>query len=102
MTFDYHFDPETGLLKIDEGSTEIPSAAFESRDDITSIYIPDSVATIGDLSFYECSATEVVIGKSVTTIGNHAFMFNQLTEVEIPNSVISVAVAPSITTTSQT
>ena len=36
--------------------------------------IPESVTTIGDLAFYNCtSLTSVTIGDSVTTIGEGAF-----------------------------
>ena len=54
--------------------------------------IPNSVTSIGDWAFYECSSlTSVTIGNSVTSIGNSAFYAcSGLTSVTIGNSVESI------------
>ena len=61
---------------------------------LTSVMIPNSVTSIGDLAFYDCtSLTNFTIPASVTSIGEEAFAFCGLTNVTIPNSVISIGVA---------
>ena len=48
--------------------------AFRSNKTIVSVIIPDSVTSIGEWAFYDCSSlTSVVIGDSVTSIGGNAF-----------------------------
>ena len=56
------------------------------------IVIPNSVTSIGDSAFYECSGfTSVTIPDSVTSIGNLAFSgCIGLTSVTIPDSVTSI------------
>ena len=54
--------------------------------------IPNSVTSIGNSAFAECSGlTSCTIGSGVTTIGNNAF-YNcyKLTSIDIPNSVTSI------------
>ena len=54
--------------------TSIGNYAFYNCSKLTSVTIPEGVTTIGDYTFYNCSAlTSVTIGKSVTSIGNEAF-----------------------------
>ena len=61
---------------------------------VTQYTIPNSVTTIGDYAFYNCSSLEsVTIGDSVTTIGEGAFVWCPiLTSVTIPDSVTTIGV----------
>ena len=59
---------------------------------MTSVTIPNSVTSIGDYAFYNCSGlTSITIPNSVTSIGEWAFRrCSGLTSVTIPNSVTSI------------
>ena len=59
---------------------------------LASVYIPESVTSIGNSVFYGCtSLASVYIPESVTSIGNEAFSgCTSLTSVYIPNSVTSI------------
>ena len=76
--------------------TSIGGWVFNGRNDLTGeLVIPNSVTSIGDLAFYNCSGlTSVVIGNSVTSIGEWAFEgCSSLTgELVIPNSVTSIGI----------
>ncbi len=54
--------------------------------------IPNSVTSIRDMAFCDCSGlTQVAIGNSVTSIGDYAFdACGNLTQVTIPDSVTSI------------
>ena len=58
----------------------------------TSVTIPNTVTTIGDSAFYNCTnITSIAIPDSVTTIGNSAFNYcRRLASVTIPETVISI------------
>ena len=59
---------------------------------MTSIEVPNSVTSIGNEAFTNCSGlTSIKIPNSVTSIGNSAFQgCSGLTSIEIPNSVTSI------------
>ena len=77
---------------IPDSVTTIGDAAFENCSSLTSVTIPDSVTTIGDGAFRDCSSlTSVTIPDSVTTIGGSAFCeCTSLTSVTIPDSVTEI------------
>jgi hypothetical protein len=72
--------------------TSIGNYAFGECSSLTSVTIPNSVTRIGDSAFNSCSSlTSITIPSSVTTIGVDAFLFcTSLTSVIIPSSVTSI------------
>ena len=72
--------------------TSIGSNAF-SYCSLTSITIPNSVTSISQSVFENCSSlTSITIHNSVTSIGNYAFWScSSLTSITIPNSVTSIS-----------
>lgn len=101
-------------IKIPLGATSIKDEAFSEKN-IESIFIPNTVTSIGDSAFYWCQKLgRVEIPASVTKIGKKAFMWchklesvkilgnittiedetfdscNSLTKVEVPNSVTKI------------
>ena len=77
---------------IGDSVTTIGNDAFQYCESLTSISIPNSVTTIGNNAFEGCSSlTSVTIPNSVTSIGGYAFgECSSLTSFIIPNSVTSI------------
>ena len=67
----------------------IPNYICAYLQEITEINIPNSVTTIGEYAFYNCtSVNSVTFGNSVNSIGAYAFSgCESITAIEIPNSV---------------
>ena len=72
--------------------TSIGEMAFRDCTGLTSITIPNSITSIGNSAFSGCDGlTSITIPNSVTYIGNQAFYWCKgLTSVVIPNSVTSI------------
>jgi len=79
-------------VTIPNSVTSIGEYAFYNCSGLTSVTIPNSVTSIGYYAFYGCSGlTYITIPNSVTSIGNAAFYgCSNLDSVTIPNSVTTI------------
>ena len=77
---------------IPDSVTSIGDWAFAQCTGLTSVTIGNSVTSIGEAAFWSCTGlTRVTIPDSVTSIGDYAFFYcTGLTSVTIPNSVTSI------------
>ena len=77
---------------IKEGTKVIGDSAFEGRQSLKYVNIPNSVTSIGDRAFLFCKSLKSInIPNSVTSIGDRAFLgCDSLKYVNISNSVTSI------------
>ena len=81
-----------GNFTIPDSVTSIGDGAFGDCTSLTDITIPASVTSIGDWAFSGCAnLTSVTIPDSVTSIGSYAFHYcENLTDITIPANVTSI------------
>jgi len=79
-------------IKIPDSVTSIGDNAFYECTSLASLSIPSSVTSIGNFAFYGCSSlTSIAIPSSVTSIGDFAFYeCTSLASLSIPSSVTSI------------
>ena len=89
------FSGKTGVTSIflPNSVTSIGTSAFTQCKSLSSCTIPSGVTSIGNQAFHTCSAmTTIDIPSGVTSIGENAFFYcTSLTSVIIPNSVTSIS-----------
>lgn len=78
-------------IKIQSGVTQIPDYVFFKYGSLKSVIIPETVKTIGEMSFANCDVlTDVTIATGVTSIGTAAFVRCALESITIPASVTEI------------
>jgi len=74
------------VTEIGSVSDELLNGAFLSSIGITSVTIPETVTTIGNMAFATCNLTSITIPASVTTIGEAPFFScGSLASINIDN-----------------
>ncbi len=78
-----------GVSEQEYNVTALGSSAFSSNKNITTVTVPNSIASIGDYCFNYCSKLEsITIPSSVTSIGESCFSgCSALESITIPSSV---------------
>lgn len=87
------FDPRKNMLEIaiPEGVTSIASSAFAGATDLTSVTLPSTLTSIGDMAFRYAAITSITLPSALTTISDNAFDgCASLTAIEIPSSVTTI------------
>lgn len=91
---DYEFKGDVAIPAEIDGYpvTAIGEDAFNWREGIASITIPDSVTAIGASAFSGCSGlTELILPPSLTHIGDYAFSScERITKLSIPAGLMSI------------
>ena len=77
---------------IPDSVTTIGDSTFYNCSSLTSVTIPDSVTTIGGSAFYNCSSLmSITIPKNITKIERYTFRYcTSLTSITIPDSVTTI------------
>lgn len=90
--YDVFYNPEK--VEITSGNA-VPDEYFYDAHDrvysLKSVILPESIASIGNRAFCNCSSlTEITIPSSVTSIGDSAFSYSALELILIPKSVKTI------------
>lgn len=81
-----------GVITFDDDVTKLGKYAFNRRENLTKIVLPNSVTEIGEDALSNTNLESFTIPNSVTTIGNSAFWGCKFTNITIPNSVTTIGV----------
>ena len=79
-------------ITIPDSIASIGRRAFESCGKLTTIILPNSITHISDKMFHGCSnLTSITIPDSIISIGNEVFRYcSSLASITIPDSVVSI------------
>ena len=86
----------TGTIEIPNSVTSIGDGVFQNCSGLTSIILPDGLTSIGEEAFNACfSLTSIILPDGLTSIGTGAFSAcSSLSSINIPSSVMSIGYYP--------
>jgi hypothetical protein len=90
---DENYEWTKNITRADIGNTvtSIGDSAFLDCSELTDVTISDGVTSIMSDAFSGCGLTSVMIPEGVTSIGDYAFSYcGDLTSLTIPNSVTNI------------
>lgn len=88
----YDFADEISMIYVPEGVTTVGSWAFGGTSQLSRVVLPSTLESIGGEAFSKSGLTGITIPNSVTEIGDYAFSnCEQLKEISIPNSVTKIS-----------
>ena len=92
IEYPYTTDFQSGVEQTRNLTTITSSDGYYGNGNLTSIYVGNSVTSIGNYAFaYGSGLTSITIGNGVTSIGGSAFQnCTGLTSIIIPDSVTSI------------
>lgn len=65
----------------------IGNCAFENNEDLTEVFLPNSVTQLGDSCFYGCNIERLTLSNNLEIIPACCFTYHNLKEIVIPLSV---------------
>ena len=78
----------SGDIVIPEGVTEIDTNAFAARREITSVTLPGTLKTIGDMAFQNCDKlASINLPEGLISFGHSAFAYSGLKAVTLPSTL---------------
>lgn len=78
-------------INIPDGVKMIAPEVFKDNQEVTSLFLPDSVVTIGEGAFENCTnLSQVAGGTNLKSIEDRAFAGCPLTTIRIPNAVENI------------
>lgn len=84
LTYFHGINSEAGVLRIAEGATGIGGYDFRKVYNLTTVYLPDSLTSIGYGCFSDCTGlTEVHFGTGINSIQTNAMNVQSITSVYI-------------------
>lgn len=88
----YSYRKNVKKVVIGKGITHVCNAAFSGYSDLSSVSLPDTVTSIGRLSFYKTGLKKVVLPDKLVSVDYNSFAYcESLQSVVIPGTLKTVA-----------
>ena len=88
----FDFADEISMIYVPEGVTTVGRRAFTNTAQLSRVVLPSTLESIGEYAFHMSGLTGITIPDSVTEIRDSAFSnCEELKEISIPNSVTKIS-----------
>ena len=88
----YLYSSRVRKIVVNDGVTDIVSRAFEKHNNVESVYLPNSLKSIGTWAFFQCTSLKSVsIPDGLSVIEDGAFSeCESLTKISLPDTVTAI------------